>query len=182
MKRITDDLAAWTARQVHNTVPFPYTFPQIPPFFRHRCLFFKALTLLERGCMILLMLLISVTGIRMLIKIEISHRAEQNTLFFMVLSLALWGLFRLLRHTPKQFWHCPHCKTPFPYYAPPLRGTDELKEFDCLQELERLHIPYFRPKCCPLVIPSICPVCKAKFFKPKHISTVTAAKDKRAEN
>lgn len=80
-------------------------------------------------------------------------------LFFVLLPL--WFLCRWLRNTPKFFWHCPCCG-----YAPPLlRGMDDLKEADCLYSMEHLHIKYVKTKFCPLIIPSICPECKYKFFE-----------------
>ena len=31
--------------------------------------------------------------------------------------------------------------------------------------IERLHIKYVKPKFCPLIIPSVCPECRRKFFE-----------------
>lgn len=55
---------------------------------------------------------------------------------------------------------------PFPYYSPPLlRGLDVLKEADCLYSIEYLRIQYVKTRFCPLMIPSVCPECKCKFFE-----------------
>lgn len=53
---------------------------------------------------------------------------------------------------------------PFPYYAPS-HYSNVLKESDCLHEMEHLRIPYIKVKLCPLVVPSVCPECKTKFFE-----------------
>lgn len=52
---------------------------------------------------------------------------------------------------------------PFPYYVP-ARG-DNLKEKECLMAIKGLHIKYGKMKFCPLIIPSVCPECKCKFFE-----------------
>lgn len=64
---------------------------------------------------------------------------------------------------PKLFWRCPCCGHPFPYYVP-TRG-DNLKEKECLLTIKGQHIKYAKLKFCLLIIPSICPECKCKFFE-----------------
>ena len=65
--------------------------------------------------------------------------------------------------TQKLFWRCPCCGHPFPYYVP-TRG-DNLKEKEYLRSIEGQHIKYAKLKFCPLIIPSLCPECKCKFFE-----------------
>lgn len=65
--------------------------------------------------------------------------------------------------TPKLFWRCPCCGHPFPYYVPIRRNN--LKEKECLRNIEGRHIKYVKLKFCPLIIPSVCPECKCKFFE-----------------
>lgn len=141
---------------------FPMFSPRCRPPFRHGCRWLKVLFLLERGCMTLFMFTVIVVSILMLIKSEIQYGF--CFIIVIVVTMLLWWVCLLLRHTPKFFWHCPCCGKGFPYYAPPIRGSDELKESDCIQEMEHLRIAYVKPKFCPLVIPSICPECRAKFF------------------
>lgn len=51
----------------------------------------------------------------------------------------------------------------FPYYAPIRRNN--LKEKECLRNIEGRHIKYAKLKFCPLIIPSVCPECRCKFFE-----------------
>ena len=64
--------------------------------------------------------------------------------------------------TPRLFWRCPCCGHPFPYYVP-TRG-DNLKEKECLLDIKGQHIRYAKLKFCPLILPSVCPECKCRFF------------------
>ena len=63
---------------------------------------------------------------------------------------------------PGLFWRCPCCGHPFPYYVP-TRG-DNLKEKECLLDIKGQHIRYAKLKFCPLILPSVCPECKCRFF------------------
>ena len=58
----------------------------------------------------------------------------------------------------------PAFGTAFPYYAPS-HYSDVLKEEDGLQKMDHLRIHYIKTKFCPLVVPSVCPECRAKFFE-----------------
>ncbi len=134
MKRPEDDIAS----------PFPYVFPQMPPRFR-RCRFL----------------------IQTLFWMEwLSYLTIYFTGLIAVLGMLFLGFFcRWMRHTPRFFWHCPCCGSPFPYYAPPLlRGMDDLKEADRLHFMESKRIRYVKTSTCPLIIPSVCPECKCRFF------------------
>lgn len=171
MKKETDDIANCKLRHRNNAEKFPYVFPQMPPRFRYYCVFARLLYLLEWGCCLLMIL----SGLVMLGFLGIGGKAAFDALlyentwgaFLMVVffaSLVLGPVCRLLRHTPKFFWRCPCCGAHFPYYAPPLRGVDILKEADCFYSMKRLRIQYVKRKFCPLIVPSVCPECKCKFF------------------
>lgn len=167
MKRIIDDMAGWRLRQENQAKPFPYVFPQMPPRFRLCCGFARGLFLLEWGCIWALVLGGSAAVIVMLLRgtdalLEGWPERLLILLFFVLLPLGV--LCRFLRHTPGRFWRCPCCGKPFPYYAPPLRGRDELKREACLYELEQLRIRSVKKRFCPLVVPSVCPACRCKFF------------------
>ena len=69
-----------------------------------------------------------------------------------------------LKFTPKLFWRCPCCGHPFPYYVLK-RGGNDLKEKECFFTIKGQHIKYAKLKFCPLIIPSVCPECKCKFFE-----------------
>lgn len=163
MKAANDDFEVWREQQEREKKPFPYVFPQMPPRFQHCCKWFKVLFLLEWSCIILWIFAGVVGCVLMLMKSQAADLVDLIGSFFVALLL-LWLVCRMLRHTPKFFWHCPCCKRPFSYYAPS-HYSDVLKELKCLQEMEHLHIPYTQQKFCPLVVPSICPMCKTKFFK-----------------
>lgn len=68
-----------------------------------------------------------------------------------------------LGFTPKLFWRCPCCGHPSPYYVS-ARG-DNLKEKECLLTMKWRHIKYAKLIFYPLIIPSVCPECKHKFFE-----------------
>lgn len=100
--------------------------------------------------------------------VELSALAEYHPFLAILvlvtaISLLLFFLAVPFGFTPKLFWLCPCCRHPFPYYVP-TRG-DNLKEKDCLMAIEELHIKYAKRKFCPLIIPSVCPECRCKFFE-----------------
>lgn len=163
MKHIEEDLAMWRSQQKNQAKSVPYEFPKMPPRFRVCCTFTKILFLFERGGIILLFL--GILTVCLLGWLKLDERILSCLSWVVLASPCLWMLCKLLRRTSKFFWHCPQCGTPFPYYAPPLRGQDELKEADCFYEMERLQIRWVQPRFCPLVVPSVCPVCRAKFFE-----------------
>lgn len=171
MKKNSDDIANWRLQQENMARPFSYVFPQIPPRFRRCRALASALLLLEWSCCLLMFLsglpllgILVVTG-----KASFQFLLDENTLlaFLTVIfmgSIPLIIVCRLLRHAPKFFWHCPACGLPFPYYAPPIKGADVLKNADCLYTMDHLHIQYIKTKLCPLIVPSVCPACRCKFF------------------
>ena len=168
MKRTADDVANWKLQQENISKPFSYVFPQMPPQFQRCCGFAKALFLMEWSCTWMLVLgvivAIAVALFRGKDALLEGGMAPLTSLVFLVL-LPLGFLCRWLRNTPKFFWRCPCCGQPFPYYAPPLlRGLDDLKEADCLYSIKHLRIKYVKTRFCPLVVPSVCPECKHKFF------------------
>lgn len=181
MKKDWDDLGDWTLRQENQKKPFPYVFPQMPPGFRSRCVWMRALFLLEWGCIFLFLLLILADGVLLLFQ-------KDETPLFSYLgglalgALALWPFCKLLRHSPKFFWHCPCCGRPFSYYSPTItmRGADELNVKECLYEMEHLRIQYVQPKYCPLIVPTVCPNCGNKFFK-KSEEGITGEKGEKDE-
>ena len=140
----------------------------MPPRFRRRSGLAGTLYLMEWGCTWTLVAgfiaAIAAALFRGVDALGEGRPALLTGLLFFVL-LPLRFLCRWLRNAPKFFWHCPCCGLPFPYYAPPLlRGSDELKEADCLYSMEHLRIRYVKTRFCPLVVPSVCPECKRKFF------------------
>lgn len=162
MKRTRDDFEVWNERKENQAKPFPAVFPQMPPRFRRCRSWTTALFVLEQSSFIFMILLLAAGfAIRLL--------QGESPLFFRLVTIMVlvlfWGLFcRLLRLTYRCFWRCPHCGTPFPYAAPTYCG-EELKQEACIHDMEHLRIRYVKPKRCPLVIPSVCPACRAKFFE-----------------
>ena len=169
MKKAADDIVNWRLQQENLSKPFPYVFPQMPPRFRRCRRIVRALFLIEWGSIGLFVLgsmhvffLMLLRGREVLLENSRFLRLAA-ALFLVLLPLSL--LCRWLRNTPKLFWHCPCCGQPFPYYAPPLRGLDELKEAECLHSMEHLHMKYVKTRFCPLLFPSVCPECRCKFFE-----------------
>lgn len=169
MKR--DDMADWRLRQENLAKPSPYVYPQMPPRFRRCRVFMRTLFLLEWSGVILMALSgLILCGVLLACGGEaFDSRLRGSALFALLsagfmLSVPLALACRALRRTPRHFWRCPCCGLALPYYAPPLRGLDELREADCVYAMEHLRIRYVRPSCCPLILPSECPVCRAKFF------------------
>lgn len=171
MKRTTDDIANWRLQQENTSKPFPYVFPQMPPRFRRCCAFAKAVFLIQWGCFAACCLSSMVLFVPVIISgrgAELSAMTEDHPFLALlvlvsVISLLLFFLAVLLGFTPKLFWRCPCCGRLFPYYVP-TRG-DNLKEKDCLMAIKGLHIPYAKLKFCPLIIPSVCPECRCRFFE-----------------
>ena len=170
MKRATDDFSNWRLQQENMSKPFPYVFPQIPPRFRLYRSLMQTLFLMEWGCI----WIFAVGGVAAfaLMLFRGKEAMLEDSIFFPLITalffilLPLSFLCRWLRNTPKTFWHCPCCGQSFPYYSPPLlRGLDVLKEADCLYSIEHLRIQYVKTRFCPLIIPSVCPECKCKFFE-----------------
>ena len=172
MKKPTDDTANWRLQQENNTSkPYPYVFPQMPPRFRRCCAFMKAVFLIQWGCFTAFCL----GSMVLLVSVIVLGRGTEwgvitdNHWFlaFLILVTAISFLLSFLAvplgFAPRLFWRCPCCGHPFPYYVP-TRG-DNLKEKDCLMDIEGLHIKYVKQKFCPLIVPSVCPECKCKFFE-----------------
>ena len=170
MKKATDDIANWRLQHENMTKPFPCVFPQMPPRFRRCRRFIQTLLLIEWGS-VLPFVIGGVVAFGLMLFRGKEALLEDSAAFVLIAALffvllPFWVLCRWLRNTPKFFGHCPCCGQPFLYYAPPLlRGMDDLKEADCLYSMEYLHIKYVKTKFCPLIIPSICPECKYKFFE-----------------
>lgn len=171
MKRSGDDTAYWRLQQENTSKPFPYVFPEMPPRFRRCCAFAKAVFLIQWGCFAVFCLDSMVLLVSVLVfgkDAELSVMIENHPfLTFLILVTAISFLLSFLAvpfgFTPKLFWRCSCCGYPFPYYIP-TRG-DNLKEKDCLMAIEGLHIKYVKLKFCPLIIPSVCPECRCKFFE-----------------
>ncbi len=162
MKRAMGDLEVWTEQRENEAKPFPYTYPQMPPRLRRCCGWFNALFLLE-WCGGGLMILPGAVGCILLVA------PQAGQMFDLAAAVGVTGLVlfltcRLMRRTPRLFWHCPCCGAAFPYYAPS-HFSDVLKEAEKLQEMDHLRIPYVKTKFCPLVVPSVCPKCRATFFE-----------------
>ena len=171
MKRAADDFSSWRLQQENMSKPFPYLFPQMPPRFRRCCAFMKAVFLIQWGCFatfctcsIVLFVPVVIGGKNM----EMGAMIESKPFlaFFIVaaaVSLPIFFAAIPFGFTPKAFWRCPCCGQPFPYYAP-TRG-DSLKRKECLQTMKEHHIKYAKVRFCPLILPSVCPECKCKFFE-----------------
>lgn len=168
MKRPTDDIANWRLQQENTSKPFPYVFPQMPPRFRWCCAFAKAVFLIQWGCFAAFGVCSMVLFIPMVIwgkDMGMSAMIENKPFlaFFIVvaaISLPIFFAAVPFGFTPKLFWRCPCCGHPFPYYVP--KRGDNLKEKECLRNIEWRHIKYVKLKFCPLIIPSVCPECKCK--------------------
>ena len=171
MKKVTDDFLSWQVQQENISKPFPYVFPQMPPRFRRCCTFMKTIFLMQGVCFAVFCICGMMLFIPTVIwnkNMEISAIIENKPFlaFFIVavaLSLPIFFVAVLFGFTPKLFWRCPCCRHPFPYYVP-TRG-DNLKEKECLLTIKGQHIKYAKLKFCPLIIPSVCPECKCKFFE-----------------
>ena len=170
MKKNGDDIANWRLQQENKSKPFPYVFPQMPPRFRRCCAFAGAVLLIRWGCCAVLCICSMVLFIPVVIwgrNMEMSAMIENEPfLAFFIAAYAMSLLISFaavpLGFTPRLFWRCPCCGHPFPYYVP-TRG-DNLKEKECLLDIKGQHIRYAKLKFCPLIIPSVCPECKCKFF------------------
>lgn len=171
VKRPKNDIANWRLQQENTSKPFSYVFPQMPPRFRRCCAFAKAVFLIQRGCFTAFCLASMALFVPVIIlgkDVELSAMTDYHPFLALLvlvtaISLLLSFLSVPLGFTPKLFWQCPCCRQPFPYYVP-ARG-DNLKEKDCLIAIEGQHIKYAKPRFCPLIIPSVCPECRCKFFE-----------------
>ncbi len=171
MKRATDDFSNWRLQQENMSKPFPYVFPQMPPRFRRCCAFMKTVFLIQWGCFAAFCVCGMVLFIPVVIwgkNTEMSAMIENMPFlsFFIVaatISLPISFAAIPFGFAPKLFWRCPCCGHPFPYYVP-TRG-DNLKEKECLLTIKGQHIKYAKLKHCPLIIPSVCPACRCKFFE-----------------
>ncbi len=171
MKKSTDDIVSWRLQQENTSKPFPYVFPQMPLRFRRCCAFAKAAFLIQWGCFVIFCLGSMVLFVPVIIygkDMELSVMADNYPFLALLIlvtaiSFLLSFLVVLFRFTPRLFWRCPCCGHSFPYYVS-TRG-DNLKEKDCLIAIEELHIKYVKLKFCPLIIPSVCPECRCKFFE-----------------
>lgn len=150
--------------------PFPYVFPQMPPRFRRCCAFAKAVFLIQWGCFAVSCFGSVVMFFPVIIfgrETELSAMTDSNPLLALLAlvvtaSLLLFFLAVPFGFTPRLFWHCPCCRYLFPYRVP-TRG-DNLRGKECMRAIEGRHIKYAKLTFCPLIIPSVCPECKAKFF------------------
>ena len=143
----------------------------MPPRFRRCCALAKAVFLIQWGCFavscvcsMVLFIPVVIWGRNMGMSAMIENRPFL-AFFIVVAAISLLIFFAAVPFgfTPKLFWRCPCCGHPFPYYVP-TRG-DNLKEKECLRNIEWRHIKYVKLKFCPLIIPSVCPECKCKFFE-----------------
>ena len=171
MRKPTDDIANWRLQQENTSKPFPYVFPQMPPRFRRCCAFAKAVFLIQWGCFaafgvcsMVLFIPVVIWGRGMGMSAMIENKPFL-AFFIVVAAISLPIFFAAVPFgfTPKLFWRCPCCGHPFPYYVP--KRGDNLKEKECLRNIEWRHIKYAKLKFCPLIIPSVCPECRCKFFE-----------------
>ena len=170
MKKETDDIARWRLQHKNMSKSFPYVFPKMPPRFRRCCAFMRTVFLIQWGCFALFCICSMVLFIPVAIldkNIEWSAMIENKPfLAFFIVAAAISLLISFAAipfgFTPKFFWRCPCCGHPFPYYVP-TRG-DNLKEKECLLDIKGQHIRYAKLKFCPLILPSVCPECKCRFF------------------
>ena len=164
MKKEQDDMREWMTQRANRAQPFSYTYPELPPRFRRWCGISRFLCLAEFWSGNIAALSLLVMGV---LHWLLGRPASDGTLaVFALLSglfFVLWWAFRLLRLTPRLYWHCPVCRERFPYYKP-ARYSVHLAKEDCLRELKFRRIPYVQPKFCSLILPSECPYCGKKFF------------------
>ena len=154
-----DDL--WYRRQENSKKEFPFVYPAMPRRFRVLRVLSRGLLLLQWGSGAVMGLSLTAAGGWMLLRGEPPLGLAALTL----LSLALFVGFTLLRCIPGLFWRCPCCGRRFPHYWPTYY-SEELREGDCLQEMDFLRIVYIRPRVCSLIFPSVCPNCGEPFFCP----------------
>ncbi len=171
MKRPRDDIANWRLQQENKSKPFPYVFPQMPLRFRKCCAFARAVFLIQWGCFAVSCFGSMVLFVPMIVfgrDVELSIMIDNKPFLAFVIVTAAIALLHFflavpLGFIPRLFWRCPCCGHPFPYYVP--KRGDNLKEKECLRNIEWRHIKYAKLKFCPLIIPSVCPECKCKFFE-----------------
>lgn len=167
-KHQTDDFADWRLRQENISKPFPYVFPQMPPRFRRCCAFAKAVFLIQWGGFAVFALGSIILFVPVVVwDVELDALTDGRPLLSLLVlaaavSLLLYFLAFPFRFAPKLYWRCPCCGCRFPYHV--LKRGDPLREKECLLNIKRQHIKYAKLKFCPLIIPSICPECKCKFF------------------
>lgn len=168
MKRNDDDFAAWRVQQENASKPFLYVFPQMPPRFRRCCAFAKAVFLIQWGGFAVFALGSMILFVPAVVwDMDMSALTNGRPLLSLLVlaaavSLLLYFLAFPFRYTPKLYWRCPCCGCRFPYYV--LTRGDRLREKECLFNLKGQHIKYAKLRFCPLIIPSVCPECKMKFF------------------
>lgn len=156
-----DDFTVWRIRKDHLKEPFPYVFPDLPPRFRRLRALSRGVFLMQLGSSVVAIAGLLLSGIFFFGRETEPPAFLEATVFC---SIFLAFLFTLLRFLPGIFWRCPCCKTKFPYYVP-ARYSDALRGKACISALEVQRIFFFKPRCCPLIFPSVCPVCKRKFFQ-----------------
>lgn len=161
MKRKDDDFQEWCIQREHRAEPYPCPYPGTPPRLRWRVRAGRGLYVLWLGSWLLWLGSLLASSPFMVLGWNLPPAP--------LAVLGLIGPFvcllcSLLRRTPRLFWRCPWCGQPFPYYTPG-RG-DTLKNRACLHRLDDLHMFHHKPRLCPLVVPSECPQCRKKYYRP----------------
>lgn len=177
MKKTMDEFAKWRLQQENSTKPFPYVFPDMPPRFRRGCFLMKTIFLLELVSFGAAAFCICVFCIPMIVLGMDEAFANPFLAFFILAGMAalvFCFVMLLLGIAPRFFWHCPCCGEPFPYYVSRRSRQDMLKRKECLNAMKNLHIRYVQPKFCPLILPSVCPTCRARFFDMGQTESSTA--------
>ena len=156
-------------QQENLSKPFLYVFPQMSPRFRRCCAFARTVFLIQWGCFAVFCLSSMVLFVPAVFgrDMELGAVADNEPFlaFFILAAVISLLLFFMVFHfgfSPGIFWRCPCCGHPFPYYVP-VRGGN-LKQRDCLLDMEGQHIKYAKRKFCLLIIPSVCPEYKCRFF------------------
>ena len=150
----------WSARQANAKEEYPFTYPAMPKKFQTLRRLSRALLLLQRGTGLLMAL--SMAGAAACVLPQRDIPAGLALLVLISPFLFLGGT--LLRFLPGLFWRCPCCGARFPHYWPTFY-RDELREKDCLREMDFQRIAWVRPRLCSLIFPSVCPNCGKKFFR-----------------
>lgn len=168
-----DDMQDWRIQKSHEAEPYPCRYPALLPCLSRRRTAMRTLQILQNTLCAAWFL--SLFSCAFFLKLE--HPPALLTLLVLGLPIPLL-ICLVLRFLPELFWHCPVCKQPFPYYIPG-RGLprDRIRHKDCLEEILNQHIPYDKPKFCPLIVPSECPQCHKKFYCPPEQNTAHQHKD-----
>lgn len=156
-----DYLKKWRIQKNNEAQDFTYFFPKLPLFLRIQRAINRSLVLLQIFFATVFILGLCVSGVD-----EYFFNIEQPMLLeITIFSMPMTIICILLRTIQSLIiWRCPYCGIGFPYYSAG-RRVRILKRKSVLYQMEGLKIEYDEPWCCSLVLPSVCPNCRKKFYK-----------------